>query len=156
VYGHNATILPQNPFDEQKMKRLYISHSIFLTRQEIADLASPTTIETVGFCVPVDESASDLQLSEIYCPYSITSHSTDEIEEVEAGYHINISDTNKWVKAADAPDDITWFQFVIENVTTKNGERFFTTNQIVIQDISELERSVFCENLASYLNRTTR
>ena len=138
------------------MKHLHISHSIFLTKQEIASLSSkPTTIETVGFNIPVNEKSSELKLKEIFCKYLITNEVPgDEIEFMEDGYKLYMADTSKWVKTEETPEDINWFQYVAETVTKIDGHNFFVKNQIIIQDVGELERSTFCENLAGYLNKT--
>ena len=138
------------------MKHISISHSIFLTAQEIKNLKSkPTTVETIGISVPSDESKVDLKVDEIFCRYQISNEIIgNEIEMTDDGYKFYITDTSKWNKIDHTPEEINWLNYSIETVLEKNNEKFFVTNHIVIQDIQELERSTFCEGLAQYLNKT--
>ncbi len=140
------------------MTPLVISHSVFLTAEEIQKLKdSKTVIKTVGITVPVKgDGVANTKLTEVFCNYTITNKGeieADDVELIADGYKLSIKDTTNWEPILDTPEDTSWVFFQVEQPLTFNDVQYLATHQILIQKVDDLERSTVCESLARYLDQ---
>jgi hypothetical protein len=82
---------------------LFVTHSIFLTKEQIENLLKKNTIDVLGCCVPVWINAKTGKTTEpaveIFCNYKIHNDQkkSKEIEKIaRRGYEIFIPQNKKW------------------------------------------------------------
>lgn len=104
---------------------LFVTHSIFLTKEQIEALLEKKSIETTGYCVPVWINAKTGKTtepaSEIFCDYLIhnISKKSKEIEKItKKGYEIFVPQNKKW----KPPEEINYEE--ISNLSSEERQLF--------------------------------
>ncbi len=135
--------------------KLFISHSIYLTPQERNALVKgPHSLETVGVSVAVRTDKTQEALTEVFCKYVVTNDLKDksQVELIPEGYKLHIDGFGNCAKLADVPDGgVGSLMLRAEGPLTIDGEEVDAVHQIVIKDVTDLQRSTLCNELAKAL-----
>jgi hypothetical protein len=132
---------------------LYISHSIYLLPEERNLLSKVrTSIHTVGFSVPSNTKDLKTPLTEVFVKYIISTESTKrypQIELIPEGYKITLDDLDDFTQVKEEENPSLFM--TMKNAITKDGVVYPVRHQISIKDVSALERTTVCEQLARFL-----
>jgi len=106
---------------------LFVTHSIFLTKDQIEKIFKDKYIETIGHCVPVWINAKTGKTTEpateIFCYYKIHNSlkSDQSIEKInKKGYEIFLPQLKNW----NAPADINYEE--LSSLTSEERQIFLT------------------------------
>lgn len=104
---------------------LFVTHSIFLTKDQIEQIFKNKYIETIGHCVPVWINAKTGKTtepaSEIFCNYRVhnSAESDPSIEKInKKGYEIFLPQLRNWT----GPSDINYEE--LSNLTSEERQLF--------------------------------